>query len=289
MIPGNAALGIAVMALVTLGFAAESVIVRMLAGEIPAFQIGFTRVLFGLAALAPWLIARPARLATRARWSHLIRAGLKLLSLVLLFAAMQRAPLASVTAIGFASPLFVALGAWAVLGEMPGPLRIGGLITGFLGILVILGPAAGGAQGAALMLALGSAILTATIQLMLKAMGRAEGAIALVGWNLILSLPLAAIPAAMVWVWPDPGQWGLLALQGAIGTGCQLGVTRALQLADASLVAPVDFLRLPLVAIAAWLVFAEMPPLATLGGGAMILVAVSLLSLSARRPAAPIR
>ncbi|WP_138470221.1 DMT family transporter [Poseidonocella sp. HB161398] len=276
--------GLLIMVAVTIGGAADSVIVRLLAGEIPAMQIGFTRALFGVVALAPLIARRPEILRTSARWSHVLRAALKLVSLVLLFAALQRAPLATVTAIGFASPLFVALGAWLVLSEVPDGFRSAGLMLGFAGIVVILGPALGEAQGPALMLALGSAVTTAAIQLMLKVMGRADGALTLVAWNLIASVPLALLPAALVWVWPSPLQWGLLAAQGVIGTACQLGVTRALQLADASLVAPVDFLRLPFVALAAWLVFAELPPPATFLGGAMVFAAVMVLSLAARRP-----
>ena len=63
---------------------------------------------------------------------------------------------------------------------------------------MILAPALGLGQGGALMLALLAAALTATIQLMLKAMGRNDSADTLVAWNLILSVPLAAIPAAPV-------------------------------------------------------------------------------------------
>ena len=274
--------GLLLMALVAAGGAVDSALVRTLAGDVHPVMIGFTRVTFGLMALAPLLLRRPQILRTNMRFGHVLRAALKLGSLVALFAALQQAPLATVTAIGFASPLFVAIGAWALLAEPPGLLKVAGLALGFAGILVILGPALGLAQGAALGLALVSAILTATIQLMLKVMGRAEGATTLVAWNLIVSVPLALPFALWFWTWPEPWQWGVLALQGAIGTACQLGVTRALQLADASLVAPVDFLRLPFVAVVAWIVFAELPPVATFIGGAMIFGAVMVLSLAAR-------
>ncbi|MGB0659048.1 MAG: DMT family transporter [Mangrovicoccus sp.] len=289
MSSANAQAGLAIMICVTIGGAMDSVIVRLLAGEVHPIMIGFSRALFGLLALAPLLIRRPEILHTNARWSHLLRAGLKLASLITLFAAWQMAPLATVTAIGFASPLFVALGAWLILSEPLGGSRVIGLVLGFAGILVILGPSLGLAQSQALGLALLSALLTGIIQLMLKVMGRGEGALTLVAWNLIASLPLALIPALFVWTWPSAAQWGLLALQGLIGTGCQLGVTRALQLADASLIAPVDFLRLPMVALTAWLIFAEIPPLATFFGGVMIFGAVTVLSLGAARKNTMIR
>lgn len=275
----NAAMG---MALVALGGAVDSAIVRLLAGEIHPFVIGFTRVSFGLLVMLPLILRRPAMLRTQARATHVIRAALKLGSLVAMFAALQAAPLATVTAIGFAAPLFVTLGAWMFLSEKPGPLRLSGLMLGFAGVLVILAPAIGLGEGRALMLALMAALLTACIQLMLKVMGRTDRADTLVAWNLIISVPLAALPAWYFWTDPTAVQWALLALQGAIGTISQLGVTRALQLADASLVTPVDFLRLPFVAIMAWLAFQELSPASTWLGAALIFAAILLMAASAR-------
>lgn len=278
----NAAMGMAIMALVALGGAVDSAIVRLLAGEIHPFVIGFTRVSFGLLVMLPLILRRPAMLRTQARATHVIRAALKLGSLVAMFAALQAAPLATVTAIGFAAPLFVTLGAWMFLSEKPGPLRLSGLMLGFAGVLVILAPAIGLGEGRALMLALMAALLTACIQLMLKVMGRTDRADTLVAWNLIISVPLAALPAWYFWTDPTAVQWALLALQGAIGTISQLGVTRALQLADASLVTPVDFLRLPFVAIMAWLAFQELSPASTWLGAALIFAAILLMAASAR-------
>lgn len=279
---GKTLIAVTIMALVALGGALDSVIVRLMTGEVHPFVIGFTRVSFGLLAMLPLIVARPSILHTRARAGHVVRAALKLGSLVAMFAALQAAPLATVTAIGFAAPLFVTLGAWLFLSERPGPLRLAGLVLGFGGVIAILAPAMGFGQGQALMLALLGAALTAAIQLMLKVMGRADRAETLVAWNLIVSVPLAAIPAWFFWTWPTTQQWGLLALQGALGTISQLGVTRALQLADASLVTPVDFLRLPLVAAMGWLFFFQVPGAGTWIGALLIFAAILLIAASGR-------
>jgi drug/metabolite transporter (DMT)-like permease len=281
-------LGVAIMAMVALGGALDAAVVRALAGEIHPFVIGFTRVTFGLLAMLPLILRRPGMLRTNARFGHVWRAALKLGSLVALFAALQAAPIATVTAIGFAAPLFVTIGAWALFSERPSSLRLVGLGLGFAGIVVILGPAMGIGESRALSLALLSSLLTAAIQLMLKVMGRTDSAHSLVAWNLIVSIPLAAIPAIIFWTTPTPAQWGLLAIQGAIGTFCQLGVTRALQLADASLVAPIDFLRLPLVAFAGWIFFSEIPHMATWMGGMLIFVAILVMASTSRRRPAPL-
>ncbi len=281
----NALAGMMIMVLVALGGALDAAIVRALAGEIHPFMIGFTRVAFGLIVLVPFIVRRPEILRTRMRFGHVVRAALKLGALVSLFAALQSAPLATVTAIGFAAPIFVVLGAWLFLSERPGPARIAGLAAGFAGVLVILTPGLVPGEFGALRFALLSAVLTAAIQLILKVMGRSEPANTLVVWNLIVSIPLALGPALYFWTWPSPVQWALLAAQGAIGAVSQLGVTRALQLADASLIAPIDFLRLPLVAAMGWFMFAQVPPITTWAGAGLIFIAIVLLaSSSGSRP-----
>ena len=163
-------------------------------------------------------------------------------------------------------------------------MRIGAAALGFVGVLVILDPGIGGFGGIGLYLglALASAVLTAAIQLMLKVMGRQDPAETLVAWNLMLTVPVALLPALWFWTQPTPAQWALLALQGAVGAANQALVTRAFQLADASLVAPIDFLRLPLVAGLAFLFFGEVVGAPVWAGAALIFVATALMAASAR-------
>lgn len=284
----SAMTAIVLMLFVAIISATDAVIVRLLAGEIHPFVIGFTRASFGLLVMVPWMMRRPHILKTKRYALHALRAGLKLLSLVALFAALAGAPLASVTAIGFAAPVFVTVGAWFLLAEQPRPLRIFSAALGFVGVVVILKPAmVGGATATALWLALLSALLVATIQLILKVMGRTESAETLVAWNLITMVPLAALPAMYFWSTPTAMQWGLLALQGSLGALNQAAVTRAFQLGDASLVAPMDFLRLPLVAALAYMFFGEVAGLATWIGASLIFVSIALMASTARSRTPP--
>ena len=126
------------------------------------------------------------------------------------------------------------------------------------------------------------AVLTAIIQLMLKVMSRRDSTETLVAWNLIVSVPLALGPALWFWSTPTAGQWGLLLAQGALGALNQSVVTRAFQLADASVVAPMDFLRLPFVAIAAFAFFGEVAGISTWVGAAVIFVATLMMAASRR-------
>jgi drug/metabolite transporter (DMT)-like permease len=286
-----ALIGVVLMLGVAFINAADAVIVRLLAREVHPFVIGLTRTTFGLMAMLPWILKRPAMLKTEYRLMHVLRAALKLGSLVAVFAALGAAPLADVTSIGFAAPLFVTLGAWALLGESLRPVRMLAAGLGFIGVIVVLRP--DWTQGMALVspalaLALLGALLTAVIQLMLKVMARRDSTDTLVAWNLIVSVPLALLPALYFWTTPTPAQWGLLALQGALGALNQTAVTRAFQLADASLVAPIDFLRLPLVALLAFSFFGEMAGISTWIGAAFIFVSTLLMAAS-RKTARPDR
>lgn len=280
-----ALIGVALMLGVACINAADAVIVRLLAREVHPFVIAFTRVSFGLLAMLPWILSRRTMLRSQYRILHVLRAALKIGSLVAVFAALAAAPLADVTSIGFAAPLFVTLGAWALLSEKLRPVRLLALGLGFVGVVVVLRP--DWTQGMAIVspalaLALLGAVLTAIIQLMLKVMARRDGTDTLVAWNLIVSVPLALIPAIWFWTTPTAVQWGLLALQGALGAINQTAVTRAFQLADASLVAPIDFLRLPLVALLAFSIFGEVAGISTWIGAAFIFVSTLLMAASHR-------
>ena len=139
----------------------------------------------------------------------------------------------------------------------------------------------------ALVFALVSALLVGTIQLILKYMGATEKADTLVAWNLLVTVPIALVPAIWVWTPPTSFEWLLLGVQGAIGAGAQFCVTKAFQFADASLVAPVDFVRLPFVAAAAYLIFGELADRATWIGGAIIFVSVLIIATSTRNRGVP--
>lgn len=278
----SGAAGAMALAAVAAGLnALDAVIVRAVSDQMHPFAIGFYRSAFGLLAVLPWIVSRGALAGSSYRWLHALRAGIKLLSLVAFYAAFAAADLADATAIMFTAPLFLTLGAWAVLGERLDALRLIGIAAGFAGALIIIRPG-GGEPSAALLFALGGAALIAAAQLMLKAMSRRDTTETLVAWNLVATVPLALIPALVVWTTPSPGVLALLALQGVLGAANMAMMTRAFGLADASLLAPIDFLRLPMVAALAFMLFGEVPGLATWIGAAVIVAGALAVSAGGR-------
>lgn len=257
--------------------AADAAVVRLLAGEVHAFVIGFFRSLFGLLTIVPLIVARPRVLKSGYRLQHVTRAALKLAALICFFMAFAAAPLADAMAIMFTTPIFLMLGAWLWLGEKLTPGLVFALVAGFAGALIIIDPAGQGGMEVALLLALAGAALQAVVQLMLKRMSDLDSTETLVVWNLIVTVPLAAVPAAFYWTTPDLREFALLALQGAMGAANMALMTKAFSIADASQIAPMDFLRLPFVAVMAWILFGEVAGLSTWLGAAIIFAATMIV------------
>ncbi len=272
---------VSAMALVALAAglsAVDAVIVRLLAGNVHSFVIGFFRAAFGALTILPWVLLHPGVLKTSFPLrQHALRAGLKLLALVAYFAAFASGALTDVMAIAFTSPIFVGLGAWAMLGERLNGRKVLALLAGFIGALIIINPTAGGFSTASA-LALFGAAMTALIQLMLKSMSSGDRADTLVVWNLLLTTPMALALAALFWTTPTLPEIGLLGLQGVLGAVCMMVMTKAMSLADASVIAPADFLRLPFVAVLAWLLFNEAAAPSTWIGAALVFAATLLVS-----------
>ena len=263
--------------------AIDAAIVRALGGSVHPFVIGFFRATFGALAVLPWIAVRPGVLRTvHPIQQHALRAGLKLLALVSFFAAFSYGQLTDVTAIAFLSPIFVVLGAAAMLGERLGRSTILAVLASFAGALLIVRPTAG-ALSVGMGFALIGAMLTALIQLMLKSMSSGDRTDTLVVWNLLLTAPMALIPAVLFWTTPTLWEGGLLVLQGVLGAACMALMTHAFSLADATIVAPVDFLRLPLVAAVAYVLFGEVAGPATWAGGTVICGAALFASRASSR------
>lgn len=268
-----------ILAFVLMGFnavmaALDTVFVRFVSGEVHALEIAFFRNFFSLVAL--FFILKPAQRNFDANglWPlHTLRAVIKLLALVAYFMAITMLPIALVTAMAFTMPLFVTLGSMLFLREGVGFHRILAIFAGLVGMLIILQPP-GIEFGPGVMLALGSSIGLAGVALLMKVSSGREEPLRIVWFNLVVTVPIALLIAIPVWVWPSPTALGLMALQGVGGLIAQLSIARALKLADASMVISVDFIRLPIVAILGYFLFAESIELTVLAGGALIFAGV---------------
>ena len=281
--------------------------------RLPAAQLGVLLMLFGMAlfslndALGKWLVASHSvgqvllirSLAALvvlapflwtfgiARLVRIERPGLQALRVLFstaevfcFYVAVRDLPLADVMTFWLAAPIYVAAVSPLLLGERVGARRWIAVGLGFAGVLIALAPsgAVSGTATAAAMI--GSACFAAMVITGRSLRGTPDTA--LVFWQLIGAGLAGAVAAPLAWTQPTAFDWGLLSLLGVVAMGAHICVTRALKLADAALVAPLQYTLLPWAIRLGWLFFGDVPTTAMLIGGLVIVAAGLLLLLPER-------
>jgi drug/metabolite transporter (DMT)-like permease len=250
------------------------------------FEVAFFRNFFGLVFVLPWFIRfglQPLR--TSHFKLHFYRSLVNVVAMFSFFYAISITPLAEVTALGFAAPIFATVLAALFLREVVRLRRWTAVIVGFLGTLIILRPGFN-EIGLGQFLVLTSTIFWAVALLLIKQVGRYDSSVTIITYMSLLQLPLSLIPALFVWTWPPLEIWIWLLAIGVIRGGAQWLMTEALRSADTSVVMPVDFCKLPWTALLAYLVFAQVPDIFTLVGGVVIFASAFYIALRERKVAA---
>ncbi len=247
-----------------------STAVRLASSELHPMQVAFFRCCFGVLYMMPWLIRSGlSTMRTTRMRLYWFRAFVAAASLLSWFYAVSRMPIAEATALGFTTPLFATMGAALILRETVRLRRWSATIIGFLGVLLIVRPGLN-SIGLPALLALFSSVTAAGSVLLIKTLARTEAANAIVTYTMLFLTPMALGPALLVWQTPSLKALGLCLLVGVIGTSSALCQTRAFACADASAVLPIDYIRLPFVALIGFLAFGEVPDHYVWFGGAII-------------------
>jgi drug/metabolite transporter (DMT)-like permease len=259
---------------------------REAARELAVFQIMALRSLIGLVLLYPLVRASGglAAMRTARPGHHAARNLVHYAAQYGWFVALTMIPLAQVVAIEFTMPIWTACLAVAFLGERMNAWKALAIALGLVGVGLIVRPAAAGLNAGQL-IALAAALGFAVSVTLTKSLTRSDSAVALIFWMLVIQSLLGIVPAIAVWRWPTPAAWGWVLVVAFCGTFSHYCMARALQHADATTVVPMDFLRVPLSALAGWLVYAERIDLLTVLGASLILFG-NLLNLQ-RRVVAP--
>lgn len=254
-------------------FALMAVAIRLASSELHPFQIAFFRNAFGLVFALPILYAHGfAILRTDKLGLYVTRCAIGIASMLCGFWALVNLPLAQAVALSYSTPLFVTIFAVLILREVVRARRWTAVALGFVGVLVIVQP---GTEGFTLgsLVAVAAAILSALVSISIKFLSRTEPPDAIVLYTTMIWVPMSLVPALPYWEWPGPMGWLWVALAGACGTFAHQLWTRALKRADASVVSPIGFVQLPVVAVLGWLVFGEVVGIATALGSALIFAA----------------
>jgi drug/metabolite transporter (DMT)-like permease len=252
--------------------------------EILTFRsaIGFVLVLiYGFAT------GRLADVSARNLPGHLIRNIVHFAGQNLWFLALTLIPLAQVFALEFTSPIWVILLSPLFLGERLSAVRLLAAALGFLGILIVARPDMA-ALSPGVLAAAGAAVCFATVTILTKRLTRGVSVIGILFWLTLMQfffgLACAGYDGQITWPTTQTLPW--LALIGLCGVAAHLSVTTALSLAPASYVVPIDFLRLPLIAVVGALIYAEPVDPWVLIGGTVIFAGIWLNVRSQLRGAA---
>ena len=193
------------------------------------------------------------------------------------FACLTLIPLAQATAISFSKPIFITIGATIFLGEVIRARRIAAIIIGVIGMLVIVQPGVN-SFSFGIMLAIIAAIAHSLNALIVKKLTLTDTPQAIVTWMVIILIPITFIPAVMVWQWPSFETWLYLWGIAILGTLAHFSWTKSCSMAEITSLQPIEFIKLPIMALFGWLIFSEIPGNWTLIGGLIIFVSTIYIS-----------
>jgi drug/metabolite transporter (DMT)-like permease len=265
-----------------LSFMAMAVAGRELSAELTTFQILFFRSVVGLAAVC-LLLSRFGwgQIRTRQPGLHLVRNLAHFGGQFGWFYGLAFIPLAEVFAIEFTLPIWTAFWAALLLGERVTAPRMAAVALGVAGLLIILRPGAEAVSPAALAV-LASAVCYALAHTLTRRLALADAPLAILFYMTVIQLPLGLIPSLADWATPSAALWPWVLLVGLTALTAHYCMARALALAPATVVVPMDFLRLPLIAVVGALFYGEALEWPVLAGAAVMLLG-NWINISAER------
>ena len=255
-----------------LSFTLMAIAVRELYGAIPPFEIQFFRSVTSLIILGPILAFKGwSALKTEHPKLQVTRNLIHFAAQLGWITGVIMLPLSEVFAIEFTTPAWAALIAAIFLGEKLNRGRIIAVILGLIGVFIILKPGMASINPGTFAV-LAAAIGFAFVIVATKSLTKTDTPLTILLYMTLLQLPIGAILASIVWVTPNILQLFWLFICGAMGVSAHYCTARALKLADASIAAPMDFMRLPLIVLVGYVLYAESAEIAVLLGAIIIFV-----------------
>ena len=260
----------------TASFSAMIIAVRYLSDTIPPFEQVFLRSVISLAIGLPMVLRVWRETVHTFRPNALGRLyGARALGTFIgvsaWFFAIAELPLAEAVALHFTLPIFGLILSAVILREQITQPRWMAVVIGFVGVLIILRPGAEAINIMALVVFL-SAAGYASGDISTKLMSRTEPVLLIVVNLNIYLIVFSAISTAMNWHTPPASDIPLILVMGVTAWTAHMCLAQAMKRADASVIIPMEFIRLPLTAVAAYIFFAEVPGVWTIIGAAVIFI-----------------
>jgi drug/metabolite transporter (DMT)-like permease len=241
-------IGIAMMLLGMFLFSLNDAIGKWLVATYSVGQVLLIRSLFAIVVLA--VLLRASGFAPVLRVDRPIvqaaRVAFSTAEVFCFYTAVTYLPLADVMTYWLAAPIYVAALSPFLLGERVGPLRWAAIAVGFVGVLIALAPSGAVAPAATVAAVIGS--LSFALMILTGRSLRGTPDTTLVFWQTAGALAAGLVLAPLAWVPPTLPDFALLGLLGIVAMAAHICVNRALKLADAATVAPMQYTLLPFVA-----------------------------------------
>lgn len=239
---------------------------------VDAFQLMLMRSVIGWFILLPLVFAMGGFAAMRTRHpiQHIARNALHYAGQYSWMLALGMIPLAQLISIEFTTPIWGALGAVLLLGERMTLGKTAALLFGLVGVVVIVQPGASTVEPGHLIMLAGSVGFGLSVVLV-KSLTRTDSTTVIIFWMLIIQSAIGLIPAFMVWHMPATELWPWIIVVSFTGMSSHFFMARALSYAEATVVMPMDYLRLPISALIGYLLYAEKIDVYTATGAALIL------------------
>ena len=250
--------------------------------DVPTGQAVFFRSFFALPIILGWLAIRHELRdgwKTKNPLGHFWRGLVGTSAMGLGFTGLGLLPLPEVTAIGYAAPLLVVVFAAMFLNEQVGVFRLSAVALGMVGVLIVLSPrlSVGADIGArdtlGAVVVLMSAVFAALAQVFVRRLVATEDTAAIVFWFSITSCVLSLLTIPWGWVWPTWDIALMLICAGLLGGIGQIFLTSSYRYADASLVAPFDYISMILALTIGYFLFDEVPTGTMLIGACVVITA----------------
>lgn len=245
---------------------------REAVSQLGAFQVMELRAMIGMLLLYPLIRINGglAAMKTAHPWRHIWRNTVHYGAQFGWLVAITMIPLAQVVSIEFTMPIWTAILAVFILGEKMNTWKVIAVLLGLIGVWIIVRPSTDGVDpGQAISLA--AAVGFSISVIFVKALTRTESVVRIIFWMLLIQGAIGLIPAILVWQPIPTHLWGWILLVSICGTFSHYCMARAMTFADATIVIPMDFLRVPLTALLGWMIYSEAIDIYTALGAALIL------------------
>lgn len=245
---------------------------KSLAGEIHSTQIVLIRCSIGLMLILPMLARQGiVKLKSSQLKLHVIRGVCAAIAINLGFYSLTILPLATVTVLFFAAPLFVTLIALLILKERVGWRRMVATLTGFLGTVIVINPGMDGIDTKLLIPVLSSVFFAVSL-ILNKKLSTTDSPTVLMFYIFLIATVISAPLALSSWTAPNLHQWMILVLVVSLFATLRTYFDiKAYSIGQASFVAPFQYLRILFVGVSAYMIFGEVPEMNVMMGALVII------------------